>query len=168
MLNASKPLAAHLPRLDPAWPALDTVLECARRLGHAPMSGSRPTPFKHRNLVLLCASRHVAGLEDFRNAASGLGANVAVLVSDLHLNSAPQTVEDTARLLSRLYDAVVCDGLPDAVVDRLARSATVAVRAGYIGAAAHADALAQHLAGADPLQHKRHRILQALVMQSMS
>lgn len=91
-----------------------------------------------------------------------------MLVSDLHLMSAPQTIDDTARLLSRLYDAVVCDGLPDALMDRLARSATIAVRGGYIAAASHAGALACHLDGSDSLQHKRRRILEALVMQSMS
>lgn len=106
-------------------------------------------------------------MEAFQQAAIDLGARTAVLAADLTLASTPQTIEDTARLLSRLYDAVACDGLPDQVVAALAQTATIPVTSGYIRAAEQAGALATRLDGADAPRHKRRRILQALVLQSM-
>ena len=106
-------------------------------------------------------------MEAFQQAAIDLGARTAVLPADLTLASTPQTIEDTARLLSRLYDAVACDGLPDQVVAALAQTATIPVTSGYIRAAEQAGALATRLEGADAPRHQRRRILQALVLQSM-
>lgn len=159
------PAAKH--HLSPKPPDLGAVLSCARSLGHAPASGAQRPPLKGRNLGVLCGNGQGAHVEAFQQAATELGARAAVLAASQTLGSTPQTAEEAARLLSRLYDAVTCDGVPDQVVDALARTATIPVTNGYIAAAAQAATLAARLDGADAPQHRHRRILQALVLQSM-
>lgn len=149
-------------------PVVEVVLACARRLERLSTVGVREMPLRNRNLALLCSVETVEYTEALREAAVGLGACVAVLACDLTPGSPPKRIEEMARLLSRLYDAVTCNGVSDLVVDALARTATIPVTTGHIAAVAQAYAWAEQLGGPAPPEHKRRRILQALALQSMS
>jgi len=63
----------------------------------------------------------------FGRAAVELGARVAHLRPALTAASPVPEVQQTARLLGRLYDAVFCDGVDAGVVERLRASAGVPV-----------------------------------------
>jgi len=142
------------------------VLACAERLRRMP-AGALHGLLKGRNLGLLCVDSRTQDLDAFRDAATGLGAQVALLASDLASGSAAQKIDNTARLLSRLYDAVTCDGLPDDVVDRLAQAASIPMTRGHIAVVAQADMLAAQLDTDAGPQDRRRSVLQALVVQSM-
>jgi ornithine carbamoyltransferase len=163
--NRKSPVADHHTR--PQHPDPGAVLACAAGLRRNALPGVPHRPLRGQNLGLLCSGGQTQAIEAFRDAATDLGANVAVIRSDLASASTTQTIGETARLLSRLYDAVECDGLPEAVVDELARVATIPVSSGHIALAEQADSLAILLDGVDPLEHKRFSVLQALVMQSV-
>ncbi len=165
-MHERNPSATVHNRVDSKAPDLQAVLECADRLRRTQAGTPRPL-LKSRNLGLLYANSQAQNLETFRDVATDMGANVALLASDLASTSPAQTIDDTARLLSRLYDAVTCDGLPDDVVDRLAQVASIPVTRGHIAAVAQADALAALPGGTDTPQDKRRSVLQALVMLSM-
>jgi ornithine carbamoyltransferase len=163
--NLKPPIAQQRKRA--TRPDTNAVLACAAGMRSAASPGITPRPLRGQNLGLLCAGGQAQAIEAFRDAAAGLGANVAIIRSDLNSASTAQTVLETARLLSRLYDAVECYGLPDAVADELARTATVAVTSGHVAAAEQVDLLANLLEGSDSWEHKRRDVLQALVMQCM-
>ena len=72
--------------------------------------------------------------DEFSEAARALGAEVTALEASRLFGegrSAGDEAElrDLARVLGRLYDVVVCDGLPAAMTQRLADAATVPVHA---------------------------------------
>ena len=164
--NRESPVADH--HKDPKKPDAGAVLACVAGSGRAAQPGVPHRPLRGQNLGLLCGGDGRAqNIEAFRDAAAELGAHVAIIRSDLTSASTTQTIGETARLLSRLYDAVECDGLPEAVVDELARVATIPVSSGHIALAEQVDMLAHQLEGPDAWEQKRRSLLQALVMQSV-
>lgn len=145
----------------------DAVLAYAAGLRRTALPGALHLPLRGQNIGLLCGHEQAPAVEAFRDAAADLGAQVAIIRSDLAPAGATPKISEIARLLSRLYDAVACDGIPDEIVDQLAQAATIPVTSGHIAAAEQADRLAGQLPGSDPLDQKRRRVLHALVMQSL-
>lgn len=101
---------------------------------------------------------------EFAQAATALGAHVSLVQPGLDEHSTPRRVDATARMLSRLYDAVECQHLPAAVTGRLARSADIRVFAGLATAGHPTAVLAQALDGDVAWAIKRRRILQAALV----
>jgi ornithine carbamoyltransferase len=103
------------------------VLETARRLKQAGLSGLPVTPLRGCNLALLNDAPPAEGAGSLRHAALGLGAQVSHLrPSDARI--APDTADEaTARMLGRLYDAIDCESMAPELVARVAHSAGVPV-----------------------------------------
>jgi len=83
-----------------------------------------------KNIGLLCESETDADAELLRGAAQELGANVAHIRPSLSDLSNPQDIGRTARILGRLYDAVVCQGMAAHLVRQLRGDAGVPVLEG--------------------------------------
>ena len=104
-----------------------SLLAGARALERAEQCGVANQPLRGKNLALLGTPADESGLAVFRRAATRLGAQVACIPPE------GVGIGDTVVLLGRLYDAVDCEGLDDALVERLRREAGVPV---YDGLAA--------------------------------
>jgi len=130
--------------------------DAARRL----MSGKK--------LALLSPSQGDDSASEFVQAASALGAHVSLVQPGLDAFSSTRQVEDTARMLGQLYDAVECQHLPASLVRCLARSAGIPVFAGLAMAGHPTAALADELGGAAPLPERRRCILQAALLMAVS
>ena len=99
------------------------------------MSDLTPVPPLRHPLGLkigLVSERPEALADEFSEAARALGAEVTLLAASRLFGEAPSAGDpaefrDLARVLSRLYDVVVCDGLPASMTHRLAEVATVPV-----------------------------------------
>jgi ornithine carbamoyltransferase len=167
MHTPSSPSIALAANNPPGIDPLDAhaVLACARMLLHAPKSGGPHRLLRGRNLGLLCADEHAPAQQQFRDAAAELGAHVAVIRADLTHASSPEEIGHMARMLSRLYDAVECNGLPPSLTGQLARSASIPVMSGHVATPDQVDVLAGMLDGAEPWQDKRRCVMQALVLR---
>lgn len=111
------------------------------------MSDLTPVPPLRHPLGLkigLVSERSDALADEFSEAARALGAEVTLLAASRlfgggpsmgkaadhvadHVADSAAEFRDLARVLSRLYDVVVCDGLPAAMTHRWAEVATVPV-----------------------------------------
>jgi ornithine carbamoyltransferase len=98
----------------------------ASRGADAP-SGATPLPLGNRNVGILCADPQRREAFLLQRAASDLGARVALVRSDLDDASGQTALEHTARVLSMLYDAVICVDLPLRIVDQLRDAAGIPV-----------------------------------------
>ncbi|WP_296736479.1 ornithine carbamoyltransferase [Variovorax sp.] len=146
-----------------------TSLLCrARLLQRSALDGSVPRLLRGKNLGLLCDAAPDESQALFRNAAEELGAHVAVMRPGLSLASAPQEVQDTARMLGRLYDAVECQGLDAALVQRIGQHAGIPVFNGAAMKAHPADRLAELLGDQTPLADNRRFVLQALLLDAIA
>ncbi|KQV60305.1 hypothetical protein ASC95_02215 [Pelomonas sp. Root1217] len=105
---------------------------------------------------------------EFAQAATALGAHVSFVQPGLDEHSSPWRVDATARMLSRLYDAVECQHLPAALTGRIARSADIPVFAGLATAGHPTAVLAQALDGDIVWAVKRRKILQAALVVSLA
>ncbi|WP_457349539.1 ornithine carbamoyltransferase [Roseateles sp. P5_D6] len=132
------------------------------------LQASEMKPLTGRRLALM--SPHPADDEgsEFAQAATSLGAHVSFVQPGLDEHSSPWRVDATARMLSRLYDAVECQHLPAALTGRLARSADIPVFAGLATAGHPTAVLAQALEGDVAWAVKRRRILQAVLVVSLA
>lgn len=128
-------LPSILPVLDKMPPReLVALLEDARSLQRAAEAGATRPLLKARKVGLLCAADaldndDVALLD---RAAIELGAHVAHIRSDLTELSELQRVVQTAQMLGRLYDALVCQGMASGVVRRLSAEAGIPVYDGIV------------------------------------
>jgi ornithine carbamoyltransferase len=86
-----------------------------------------PQALRGRNVGILCDDPRRPEAVLLQQAASTLGARVALVRSDLDETSGPVQLEHTARVLGRLYDAVVCVALPASIVARLRDAAGIPV-----------------------------------------
>lgn len=143
------------------------LLSSARTLQRAAASG-RPQPLlRGKNLGLLCDddARREALL--FRRAATELGARVAHIRNTIAEDTDAQRLQDTARMLGRLYDAVECEGLPHELVEQLAADAGVPVYDGSALPQHPTAALADQLDGEGAPGDKRVYVLQALLVRTI-
>jgi hypothetical protein len=81
----------------------------------------------NRNIGILCEDPGCRETLDLQQVVSGLGARTALVRPDLGDEVDAAAVEHTARVLSLLYDAVVCIDLPARSVERLRQSARIPV-----------------------------------------
>ncbi len=97
------------------------LLAGAHALERAEQCGVANQPLRGKNLAVLGTPADESGLAAFRRAATRLGAQVTCIPSE------GVGIGDTVVLLGRLYDAVDCEGLDDALVERLRREAGVPI-----------------------------------------
>lgn len=135
----------------------------ARELANAGQAGLAATLLRGKNIGLLsCGEDAVGDSSLLVHAAVGLGAQVARLPSSLNELSPPHVVDHTARMLGRLYDAVVCQGLSPALVRRIRESAGVPVLDGTTFWD-HAAALLASVQPAPPQDPRRFAVQAALL-----
>ncbi|RQO61237.1 ornithine carbamoyltransferase [Variovorax sp. KBW07] len=155
-----------VPQLSPL--KVTNLLCRARMLQRAALDGNVPRLLRGRNLGLLCETQPDEAQALFHRAARELGAHVAVMRSGLSPASAPQEVQDTARMLGRLYEAVECQGLDAALVQRIGQHAGIPVFDGAAVAGHPADRLAELLGDKTPLADNRRFVLQALLLEAIA
>ncbi len=144
------------------------LLDTARLLQRAILNGGPLQSLRGKKLGLLRAAEDSIDAEHFCSAARELGAHVARIRSAFTPNSTPSEVQDTARMLGRLYDAVECQGLPPSLVEQLAGAAGIPVYDG-LALPSHPSAdLAQQLVGDEPLADKRRFIVQAVLLATIT
>lgn len=115
-------------------------------------------PLRAVRVGLVCADGQAEPVLRFIEAAQGLGAQVTRIDAARALEDGA-AVEEVARMLGRLYDAVACDGLPLLVVRRLAMAAQAPVLE-VRGLLARADEV-----GSDA--ERRRRAAQAAVLAAL-
>jgi ornithine carbamoyltransferase len=150
-------------------PKAASVLRRALQLQQAALEGRTAALLRGKNFALLLyAAQFDEAQKLFRRAAEELGGRVAVMHSTLSLDSANQEVQDTTRILGRLYDAVECQGMEAALVARIGQCAEVPV---FDGAATQGHAvtrLAELLGDETPLADNRRFALQALLLDTIA
>jgi ornithine carbamoyltransferase len=104
-----------------------SVLERARGLWQASRSGTCTKALKNKNIGLVCAQTDDQEASLLRQAAGDLGAHVSDVRPSLSDESSPADFAATARMLGKLYDAVILHGQPHSVVSRLADLSAVPV-----------------------------------------
>jgi len=145
-----------------------TSLLCrARLLQRAALEGNTPRLLRGKNVGLLCETQPDEAQALFRSASEELGARVAVMRSDLSLASAAQEVQNTARMLGRLYEAVECQGMNPALVERIGHHAGIPVFDGAATKGHPVDRLAELLGDRTPLADNRRFVLQALLLEAI-
>ena len=145
------------------------LLAQARALQEAARDG-RPLPalLAGKRLGLMSPESSGASVQLFCGAAAELGAHVSLIQPRLDEGSSVQQVEDMARLLGQLYDAVECQGMAEALVRRLERVATIPVYVALAGEQHPSATLVGQLAGEDSVANKRRWLLQAALLSSIA
>ena len=147
-------------------PDLNAVLVNARALQRAAQAGKTQPLLRGKNLALLCEADS-GDAELFRHAAAELGAHVAHIRPSLSELSTVQDVQNTARMLGRLYDAVECQGLAPALVDQVANDAGVPIYSGIASPDHPTAKLAELLGEATLPADNRRYVLQAVLLISI-
>jgi ornithine carbamoyltransferase len=155
------------PEAGPQLSPLDVAsLLCrARMLQRAALEGTTPKPLRGKNLGLLYETPCDAAQALFCDAAERLGARVATMRSSLSLDTPPQEVRHTARMLGRLYEAVECQDMDPALVRQIGEHAGIPV---FYGAAMEdhpAVRLAELLGDGTSLADNRRFMVQALLLE---
>lgn len=154
------------PQLSPL--EVTSLLRRARLLQRAALDGNTPRLLRGKNLGLLCEMRSDEAQGLFRSAAEEMGARVAVMRPGLSLASAQQEVQNTARMLGRLYEAVECQGLDPALVQRIGQYAGIPVFDGAATKTHPTGHLAELLGDRTPLTENRRFVLQALLLEAIA
>ncbi|MFM9927572.1 ornithine carbamoyltransferase [Variovorax sp. H27-G14] len=89
--------------------------------------GALPQLLRARNIALLCDGTATQDPAPLLRAARELGAHVATVRWSLSGAGKQGEVLHTGRMLGRLYDGVVCQGMPAALVSQIAQAAGVPV-----------------------------------------
>ena len=168
MLLHPQPRPPMRPALTTPWPADErTLLDQARALQRAAIAGRTQQLLRGKNLGLLCQDDTLAQARLFRQAASELGAHVAHIGMSLGAHSSAQEVARTAQWLGRLYDAVECQGLPDALVRQMAEAASIAIYAGLTTSEPLISLLAAQLSDECAAADNRRYALQAVLLHTI-
>jgi ornithine carbamoyltransferase len=85
------------------------------------------TPLKGKHVAVLCEHARSGAADVYTAAARGLGAQVTRIRPSASGLTGPGDMHDTARVMGRLYDAIECDGMDQAFMLELARTAAVPV-----------------------------------------
>lgn len=149
-------------------PAGAALLPQARAFQDAARRGTLPALLSGKRFGLLCTEPASVSARLFESAARQLGAQVSHVQPDLTLDSSPREVAETARLLGRLYDGLECQGLPHALVERLARSAGIPVFDGVAQPTHDSAALALLLEPGDTHELRRRCVVQAVIVDAVS
>ena len=133
----------------------------ALQLQQAVLEGRTSALLRGKNFALLYEAQFDETQKLFRRAVEELGGRVTVMYSTLSLDSAEREVQHTARMLGRLYDAVECQGMDAALVDRIHQCAGVPVLDGAATQGHAVTRLAELLGDEAPLADNRRFVLQA-------
>lgn len=125
------------------------VEDTARALRAADRAGHADKPLHGKNIGLLCEADDNADAAMFERAARTLGARVVRIRPSVAGLADDATLQQTAQMLGKLYDAIECQGLPPATVERIRRHAGVPVFDHLASANPSAVALAKVLDGFD-------------------
>ncbi len=118
-MNMPYTLLQNQPSLDKVSSSdVQAVLVSARRITQ---TGEAGHSLHGRHVAVLCESPRNASAKAFTAAAQGLGARVVRIRPSTARLSDPAGVQDTARLLGRLYCALGCDGIQPAVLMQVTR-----------------------------------------------
>lgn len=99
----------------------------ALALRQAARAGGTDAVLRGKNFGLLCEDQDGPEARLFRDAAAGLGAQVARIRPSVAGLLDDQDVASTAVWLGRLYDAIECQGLPGARVAKIRAAAGIPV-----------------------------------------
>ena len=141
----------------------------ARLLQAASLRAAFPLQLKGKNLGVFCdlANEGSESRALFQRAAEELGAHVATIRPALASLGSPAEVRHTARILSRFYDAVECQGMAPELVRQISREAAIPIYDGIACAAHPTAALANQLDDRSLPTDNRRFILQALLLGSI-
>ena len=139
------------------------LLATARALSLAEAHGSRDQSLRGKNVALLTRSPGPAA-QLFIGAVEQLGAKASQIGEDMLAVLDEHQLQRVARVLDRLYDAVECQGVPAATVQRLGTLATVPVFDGIACASHPIAALADQLNDCGSNADARRWIVQAALL----
>jgi ornithine carbamoyltransferase len=125
-LSSAQPAPPESAAADSASPIAAAL---ARLKANALASGGS-RPLRGRNIGILCEDPHQADARTLQDAAGDLGARVSLVHSNLHGEIGQRPLADTARVLERLYDAVICVDLAPEIVEELRTLADIPVLSG--------------------------------------
>ena len=163
------PKHRSMPAFDPMSPGdLTAVLAGARALRLADESGNTQPLLRGKKLGLLCEADDEGDALLFRSAGLELGAHVAHIRPSLSVQSTPQEVQHTARMLGRLYDAVECQGMAPSLVRQMGVDAGVPVYDGVASQGHPTAKLAELLGGETSAVDKRRFVLQAVLLHTIA
>jgi ornithine carbamoyltransferase len=143
------------------------LVAAARALAQAEAAGTRDQLLRGKNFALLTLSRGPAAAL-FTAAVEQLGATTSRIGEEMLAVQDERELQRVARMLDRLYDAVECQGVPAASVQRLSDLATVPVFDGIACDTHRTAALADQLADCGSSADARRWILQAAVLQTVA
>lgn len=143
------------------------LLDRARSLQGHPGTAGVALPLRGKYVALLCDADDSESAIAFRHAAMDLGARVATIRPKLTAHSRPDEIAHTARILGRLYDAIECQGMAEALVAAISRSAGIPVFDGLAGDQHPIAALAPLLGIDVPPAAQRALLLQAALLGSI-
>ena len=126
-MSSSFPPAASEPSAHPDGDAANANAGAAARAWVT--EGGMGRPLGSRNVGILCADPQRPEALLVQQAANELGARTALVRPNLDDGGDPSSVEDTARVLGLLYDAVICVDLPPHSVERLRQFSRIPVLA---------------------------------------
>jgi len=89
--------------------------------------GAAWRPLEGKILALISASNETEEAQRFHRAAAMLGARVAWMRPSLTLDSSPELIRATSRVLGKLYDAIVCQGVDEALACAIGEAAGIPV-----------------------------------------
>ena len=143
------------------------LVATARALARAELAGNRDARLRGKNLALLTQWPGPAAAL-FITAVEQLGATTSRIGEDMLTVQGEHELQRVARMLDRLYDAVECQGVAAASVQRLSDLATVPVFDGIACDTHPTAALATQLedCGGDEADARRW-ILQAAVLMTV-
>lgn len=145
-----------------------TVLADACALQRIVDAGQAQSLLRGKKLGLLCEADDELDAILFRGAARELGAHVAHIRPSLSALSTLQEVQDTARMLGRLYDAVECQGMAPALVRQMGIDAGVPIYDGVASRGHPTAGLGEQLDGDASPANKRRLVLQAVLLDTIA
>jgi ornithine carbamoyltransferase len=148
-------------------PEVASLLHALDALHRAAQGGALPRTLQGKHLCLLGATRVANAALVFRDAGRELGAQVTELDPERLALVSDHDVARCGRMLGRLYDAVDCEGLAPALVDRLRASAGVPVYDGLALDMRLVACLSGDLAAATPEEQHR-RVVQAVLVSALA
>ena len=143
------------------------LLDSAADLRRAARAGTPQRPLRGKNIALLAPSADLPAARAATRAALALGAHVAHVRPDSLPPMGAPAFADTAGLLGRLYDAVVAEGVPAALVRELEAAADRPVLDDIAGDTHALRALANAMTRFDGLGDHHEWLLQALLVQAV-